>query len=422
MAATRLRHRSALVLSLAIGFALVLPGAALAGAFTLDGAGGPGGRTTHRLGPGVSSVKYQRKPNVFYYDATGGNLRWGQKMSGVWSFATIDGAGGAGGRIDANVGEDQAASSRAGVLHVFYFDRTHGDLRHGWYDGSAWRFETLDGSGGGGGRLNANVGLEASATTFGGSLHVVYANIAGDVRHAVYDGSTWSFETLDGAGGGGGRLNASVGWNTAAIVFGNALHVFYFLQDPSCDPVCHLFGSIREATFDGSAWAFSSIRDINCCYVDQSLAPAVVSNTNVYLFFENFGLTSQNLRALRWDGSSWVNQGCVGEPFVQDDIVGADASTTVILGQPHVTYYDTFSSTLGGTAGVAHTFFNGTTWRTSLVGIDAGAPTASMKSGGVLKVFVGDAAISGGGAAAHDLVLATPANTGTPQPADTSCA
>ncbi len=111
-----------------------------------------------------------------------------------------------------------------------------------------------------------------------------------------------------------------------------------------------------------------------------------------------------------------------GGPFVQDDIVGADASAAVILGQPHVTYYDLFSSTLGGTVGVARTFFNGTTWRTSLVGIDAGAPTASLKSGGVLKVFVGDASITAGGTATHDLVLATPSNTGTPQPADTSCA
>jgi hypothetical protein len=264
------------------------------------------------------------------------------------------------------------------------------------------------------------VGLRVSAINYGGSLHVVYVNSVGDVRHAAYNGSSWSFETLDGAGGGGGRLDANVGWNTAASVYGNALHVFYFRQDPSCDPVCHLFGSIREARFDGSVWAFSNLADINCCFVDQSLAPAMFSDTDVTLFYENVGLTTQNLRALRWNGSSWVNLGCVGEPFVQDDIVGANASAAVILGHPHVTYYDASSTTLGGTSGVVHSFFDGTTWRTSLVGMHAGAPTASINASTKLQVFVGDASIASG-TAKHDLVLATPPSTGMSVPADTSC-
>jgi hypothetical protein len=368
----------------------------------------------------VSTATFALKLNVFSYDATAGNLRWGQRTGSTWSFATIDGAGGTGGRIDANVGEDQSAAAYEGLLHVFYYDRTHGDLRHGWYDGSSWSFETLDGAGGGGGRLAANVGLRLTATPSGGSLHVFYVNSIGDLRYARYDG-TWHFQTLDGAGGGGGRIDANVGWNTAAAVYGNNLHVFYFRQDPSCDPVCHLFGSIREATWDGAVWTFASVADINCCFVDQSLAPAPFSASDVTLFYENFGLTTQNLRALHWNGSSWQNLGCVGEPFVQDDIVGANASAAVILGQPHVTYYDASSTTLGGTSGVVHSFFDGTTWRTSLVGMHSGAPTASINSSTKLQVFVGDASIAAG-TARHDLVLATPPSTGISEPADTSCA
>jgi hypothetical protein len=418
MAAVRRRGRITAVGTLALAFALLFPNLALGGAFVLDGAGGPDGRTTHRLGPKVSTGRFGLTQNLFSYDATAGNLRWGQRTGSAWSFATIDGAGGTDGRIDANVGEDQAAVAYDGALHVFYYDRTHGDLRHGWYDGSSWSFETLDGAGGGAGRLAANVGLRLTALNSAGTLHVFYVNSIGDLRHARYDGSSWSFETLDGAGGGGGRIDANVGWNTAAAIFSNKLHVFYFRQDPSCDPVCHLFGSIREASFDG-AWTFASVADINCCFVDQSLAAAPFSSSDVTLFYENVGLTTQNLRALHWNGSSWVNLGCVGEPFVQDDIVGANASAATISGQPHVTYYDASSSTLGGTSGVVHSFFDGTTWRTSLVGIHAGAPTASINSGQV-KVFVGDASIAAG-TAKHDLVLATPPSTGMSVPADTSC-
>jgi hypothetical protein len=168
-------------------------------------------------------------------------------------------------------------------------------------------------------------------------------------------------------------------------------------------------------------WTFSNLADINCCFVDQSLAPAMFSDTDVTLFYENVGLTTQNLRALHWNGSSWQSLGCVGEPFVQDDIVGANASAAVILGRPHVTYYDAYSSTFGGRSGVVHSFFDGTTWTTSMVGIHAGAPTVSINSGTRLKVYVGDASITAG-TATHDLVLASPSNAGVSEPADTSCA
>ena len=418
----RARGRVAAPLVIAIAWLVTFPLVATAANTVLDGDGGVGGRTDHAIGAQTATARYATRLHVFSYDRTAGDLRWGVRTASGWTFATIDGAGGAAGRIAANVGEDQAAAVYGGRLHVLYYDRTHGDLRHASFDGTTWTFETVDGAGGTAGRIAANVGLRVSAATFDGSLRVAYANTSsGDVRLASWNGSSWSLRTLDGAGGAGGRIDGNVGWNTAMGVFGARLHVLYFFQDPECSIVCNIFGTIREARFDGSGWAFSTIDDINCCFRDQSLAVAVVSASNVYLFYENFGLTTQNLRAFRWNGSAWVGLGCVGEPFEQDDIVGSDASAAVVDGRPRVTYYDAFSSTLDG-SGVAHTALaaDGVNWRTSLIGVEGGAPASSINAGG-LKVFVGSASIQIVGEPDRDLVLATPAITGALVPPDDSC-
>jgi hypothetical protein len=365
-------------------------------------------------------VTYATLLRVFEHDATTGDLRWGTRTSTGWTFQTLDGAGGTSGRINANVGEDQAVAVYGGKLHVFSYDRTHGDLRYGRFDGVTWTFQTLDGAGGTGGRISANVGLRLSAAVFSGTLRVIYANSsAGDVRLATLSGSTWTFQTLDGAGGTGGRINGNVGWNTALSVYGSKLHAFYFWQDPSCDPECNLFGSIREGVFDGATWTFRTIDEINCCKVDQSLAVAPRSATDVYLLYENYGLSTQNLRAKRWNGSSWSNVGCVGEPYSDGAIAGAYASAAVVNGIVRVTYFDSYSG-LFFDWGVVHTSFDGQAWRTSLVGIRDGAPATSLAAGG-LKVFVGDAQVSDSVASYDDLVLATPGTGGTVVPPDPSC-
>jgi hypothetical protein len=387
---------------------------------TLDGAGGTGGRTLHDIGPKSAAATFGGSLHLFSYDATGGNLRWGRRTGSTWTFRTLDGAGGASGRIDANVGEDQATLVYGGKLHVFYYDATHGDLRHAMYDGTGWTFQTLDGQPGSRGRIDAQVGLRPSAVNFGGKLHVAYVNSgAGDLRHAVFDGTRWTFGTLDGAGGPSGRIDGNVGWNTALSVYGSALHIFYLFRVPPC-PSCDFRGSLREATFAGGAWTFSTLRDIGCCHVDQSVAPVKVAFDDVYLFYQSYAATT-TLRAIRWDGSTWTTLGCIGEPFESGDILAENASAVKVGGQPHVTYWDQVSTTFGDTHGVAHTFFDGTTWRTSMVGIDYGAPTVSIDDGGHLGVFVGDATTAFTTTFDHDLLFISPDDSGIPEPPDLNC-
>src|SRR2546425_610553 len=104
----------------------------------------------------------------------------------------------------------------SGTVHVFYHDEIAGTLRHASRQGTgAWMFETVDGAGGGNGRISAIVGDWPTAVLYRNELHVFYFDSTNqNVRHAVLDAArtNWRFEGLDGLGDGpNGRTSALVG-------------------------------------------------------------------------------------------------------------------------------------------------------------------------------------------------------------------
>ena len=196
---------------------------------TLDGAGGGNGRTTNPVGQYNAAATFAGQLHVWHLDLLGGDLRHAWWNGVQWTFETLDGAGGAGGRTSSLVGGFNAAAVNAGQLHVWYRDYGRGALRHAWWDGVQWRFETLDGDGGGNGRTTNNVGAYNAVTIYAGEPHVWYHDFtAGDLRHAWWDGARWTFETLDGAGGGNGRTIKNVGQFNAVALHAGQPHVWYY--------------------------------------------------------------------------------------------------------------------------------------------------------------------------------------------------
>src|SRR4051794_37948491 len=201
--------RVILALSAIAAPAIVAPAAQAAWSTKLiDGAGATAGCST-RTGDGIGeqaiTAVYQSQLNGFYYDYTAGDLRR-VVLNGASCppISVIDGAGGGGGRIAANVGQEPAATTFGGNLHVFYYDRTHGNLRHAWFDGSTWHFEVVDGASTTGGRQNAKVGMWPSTAVLNNKLYVTYVNETSHmIRVATWNGTSWAFQTLDGQGGGG---------------------------------------------------------------------------------------------------------------------------------------------------------------------------------------------------------------------------
>jgi hypothetical protein len=394
---------SVLVLAVWVG----PPASAAPGIFVLDGRGGQFGRTTHAIGRDTANAVFEGDLFVLYHDATSGNLRMGRRTD-HWAFATIDGAGGTNGRVNADVGSDVAAAAYGGALHVFYRDDTGGNLRHAWFDGTAWAFQTLDGAGGTNGRLNADVGTSISVTAFGAALHVFYVDRThSNVRRARL-AAGWTFATIDGAGGTGGRIAGDVGYNTATAVYDGTLHVYYFLQDPFCDPDvgCRIFGTIRQASLTSTGWTARDVREINCCFEDLALSVAKVSDSSVWLFYQNFGVHSTNLRHLHWNGASWVQEtsnGLVEEAPFDGESLGYGASPLVFGGRPYV-YYLGFGNPDGPPDGVRQAFWNGSTFVVANIGVNVGYPTSSRVRSGLRLVFLGEASIPVDEFQADDLV------------------
>src|SRR5205085_1973746 len=101
----------------------------------------------------------------------------------------LDGDSGSLSGYNANVGQTPYAVVYNNSLQLFYYQPDIGVLRHAWSgNGSSWSFETLDGTSGSNSHFVGNVGLDTSATVYNGTLQLFYTNTSqGDLRHAWSD-------------------------------------------------------------------------------------------------------------------------------------------------------------------------------------------------------------------------------------------
>jgi hypothetical protein len=273
---------------------------------TLDGVGSAGGngRTGNQIAGTVSVVLYQGQPHVWYPDTTAGTLRHAWLTSTGWSFEALDGMGGPNGRVHEAVGTDSSVLLYQGQPHAWYYDSFAGTLRHAWFTSTGWAFESLDGLGvaAGGGRVSLDdVGTFTSVSLYLGLPHVwYYDNDAGTLRHAWWTGRGWAFETLDGLGGANGRVAAGVGTFTSVSLYSGQPHVWYF----------DVAGTLRHAWWSGTAWNFESLDgvgtppgngrndDITGLFTSVSL---YLGQPHVWYFDETAG----TLRHSWWNGSAW---------------------------------------------------------------------------------------------------------------------
>ena len=202
----------------------------------------------------------------------------------AWIFETLDGDGGANGRVDAAVGQYSAALLYNGRPHVFYRDDSDKQLRHAYFNGSACggskpstatavrtaaRTEplahstlscsTTDGHTpllrqlerrpptriletvcSGPSRRSTAPADPAGALTPTSAATTPPGSTAVDARSsttrrrelnftsASYNGSAWVFETLDGNGVSNGRTTNSVGLHNTLVLYNGQPHVFYW--------------------------------------------------------------------------------------------------------------------------------------------------------------------------------------------------
>jgi hypothetical protein len=334
-----------------------------------DGAGGNGGRVHDDVGTSSVALANGDEVDVFYNDATSGTLRHLSGAGPTRTYGIVDGPGGPAGATADDVGANPSAITFDGFPHVFYADATAHALRHAWWDGTFWHSEVLDGTGSAWpGSTTDAVGLTSSAVVDGDFPNVFYADAtAHTLRHAWWDGTSWYFETLDGSGSQWtGAVAHSVGASSSVTEFAGFPNVFY------ADSSTH---SLRHAWWDGSVWQFETLDGTGGIWsggTAHALDP--VSSVTQFqglpnLFYED--AVSHSLRHAWWDGSIWQFETLDGVgsawPGATTDQVGSSSSVDEYGGFPHVFFIDSTNH------GLRHAWWDGTFWHfETLDGITTG--------------------------------------------------
>jgi hypothetical protein len=222
---------------------------------TLDGPGSVlDQHTWHHVGSSVSAIVADGAPQAYYYDATAGALHRAWWNGSRWLFLTIDGSPSRiAGHAQGRVGSAISATLLGGQPQVYYDDVTSASLRYAHLAGSGWRFETLDGAASTlARRTTDSVGSAVAVTQMNGDPQVYYYDATRrSVRHAWWTGSAWQFETLDGAGSSiGGHNGDRVGSAVSATEMVNGPQVYY------TDATAH---ALRHAWWTSTGWHFETL-------------------------------------------------------------------------------------------------------------------------------------------------------------------
>ena len=292
-------------------------------------------------GQSPKAIEFNGSLHVFYYDVTNGNLRHSYEGGAGWQFETLDGANTSGGRISADVGKMPTAINYSNSLHVFYYDVTNGNLRHAWSDsqGTNWQFETLDGAGGASFRGNANLGVNPAATIYNGTIQLYYYDVTnGNLRHAWYSAlKGWQFENLDGDPGSVGKSNANLGEDPVVTVYNNHLQLYYY-------DVTN--GNLRHAWTSSKGWNFENLDgDPGSVFKHNTrngLTPEVIAiGSKLYVFY--YDQEEGILRAAYADESGWHTANLDGNAYSVSGRVGnsgIDPTATLYGNSLQLFYYD----------------------------------------------------------------------------------
>jgi hypothetical protein len=228
--------------------------------------------------------------------------------------------------------------------------------------GTTWTAPVvLDGAGGPNGRLTAPIGEDTAAVIYGGVVHLFYSAGIGEqsvLRQATFGGPA-TFETLDGEGGTAGRTTHSVGRDVSAAVYGDALHVFY--RDDTN-------GDLRHAWLGGSTWRFRTLDGaatrhgrIEANVGDASVASVYGGRLEV-VYLEETGL---DVRRASYDGASWSFSDLDGDSSAgghTEHEVGFNLEVATWGGSMHVLYYERDPAYGPDLGWVREAVLDGTSW------------------------------------------------------------
>ena len=180
------------------------------------------------------------KQYIAYSDSKSGDLKFAVLNGTSWIKTTIDGNSTLSGRTKDKVsGYISSCIEKSGkneTLHLFYGDLTEKDLRHASYNGKTWSFETVDGNGptindykdSARVRTSSDVSVSSTCAYTPAGLQVFYRDDSqGILLGASRVNGKWNYELVDGDKDTSGRTTGDVGFHLASVAVGNAVYLTY---------------------------------------------------------------------------------------------------------------------------------------------------------------------------------------------------
>lgn len=196
---------------------------------TLDGTTTSKAKHDTDMGKYVSAVMNGSQQQVYYYDATNGNLRYMYDKDGKWHSRSLDGSLGSETGRSENTGLHIQAMRENNQNSVYYYNQEHGSLRHMWVSDGKWKSETIDGTTTSKIGASDDSGVMPAVVNYKGIRYVFYySNTTHAWRVAQYDSKQrWRAFTLDGTSDSIARSSAATGGELTVLPANGTLYVFY---------------------------------------------------------------------------------------------------------------------------------------------------------------------------------------------------
>jgi hypothetical protein len=271
------------------------------------------------------------RPHIVYYDALNLRIRYAYHDGTSWQIETVDTVG------TWTFGQNRALSmdlDRFGRPHLGYYEAENRDLKYAYYDGVAWKIESVD--------VEGDVGAYTSLMLDqAGRPHISYYNhTTRDLKYAYYNGSDWINELVDGQDYAGRH-------SSLALDSSGHPHISYYHYRNPNDT------ELRHAYYDGLAWRLEVVD--NAPWSGWFTSLVIDGDDRAHIAYYNAMVS--DLRYAYKDGSLWQvetveSEGPVGY-YVSLDV---DAK-----GNPHISYYGADPKTL------RYAYYDGTAWLVEIV-------------------------------------------------------
>ncbi len=201
------------------------------------------------------------KQYIAYSDSKTGDLKIAIYNGKTWTKSIVDGNLASGGKTRDDVsGYISSCIQKSGkneFLHLFYGDITEKDLRHATFNGKTWSYETVDGNGSAINdykdpvrvRTSSDVSVSSACVNTASGLQVFYRDeTQGILLGASFVSNKWNYELVDGDKATAGRTTGDVGFHVSAVGIGNTVYLTYDSVLSMNQDRSAILGEVRQAT------------------------------------------------------------------------------------------------------------------------------------------------------------------------------